>query len=78
MINLSTSKIAEIGNKLTELFNGIKISNSELKIYVDDYSFLKIDEDLYYRQNPNGEDFKESEEQIDVLFDNVKISILKT
>lgn len=78
MVNLSTNKIAEIGNKITEVLNSVRISNSELKIYVDNESFRKIDEDLYYRQNPDGDSFKESNDNIKIIFDNLTILIVKT
>lgn len=78
MINLSTNKITEIGNKITEVLNNARISNSELKIYVDNESFRKIDEDLYYRQNPDGDNFQESNDSIKIIFDNLTMLIVKT
>lgn len=78
MVNLSTNRIAEMGNKIMEVLNDNKLRNSELRIYVDKESFLKIDEDLYYRQNPEGTDFVQSIDEIQVVFDNLKLSIIKT
>ncbi|MBR6516957.1 MAG: hypothetical protein IKT40_09005 [Bacilli bacterium] len=77
MINLGTNEILEIGEVLFEKMQKLKINSSELVINVDKESFKKIDEDLYYRQNPNGDDFKESEKEINIAYKSINIKIKK-
>ena len=77
MILLSTNEILELGETLYNKVMKLNIPSSELIIEVDDLSFKKIDEDLYYRQNPNGEDFIESEKEINVKYKTVNIKIKK-
>lgn len=77
MILLSTNEILELGETLYDKMSKLKIPSSELIINVDSMSFKKIDEDLYYRQNPNGEDFIESEKEINIKYKTINIKILK-
>lgn len=49
---------------------------SELFVYVDDVQFRKVDEDLFYRNNRDGE-FIPSEGEININFDKVKLIIKK-
>lgn len=61
-VSLNTAKIAEIGNKIITMLHESGVDTvSQLTINVDSHTLRKIDEDLYYRRNPNGEDFVPSE-----------------
>ncbi len=51
--------------------------HNELKIYVDKESFVKIDEDIYYRQFPEGKDFTPSDKNILINFEYLTIIIEK-
>ena len=52
----------------------IKKSNI-LTIVVDKEQLKKIDEDIYFRQNPEGTDFKPSKDEITINFTHVTIKI---
>ena len=72
-------EIVEIANSIeAEIINRPHIeAKSELKIYVDAASFKKIDEDIYYRQFPDGKDFQPSDNMILINFEHTTISIIK-
>ena len=77
-LKLNSYEIFELGemidNKLHE--NGIT-EKSVLTIYVNSEELNKIDEDLYYRNNPEGKDYIPSDGEIIVNFKNVVINFLE-
>jgi len=77
-LKLNSYEIFELGemidNKLHE--NGIT-EKSVLTIYVNSEELNKIDEDLYYRNNPEGKDYIPSDGEILVNFKNVVIKFLE-
>lgn len=77
MIMLNTNKISEIGNYISEQMRELKINDSILNINVDVESFKKIDEDLYYRSNPNDDNFSPSQSKIKITFPCLEIFIYK-
>ncbi len=77
--NLGFANIVELGDKLSEMLgkNGIE-TMSELIVYLDDNEFIKVDEDLFYRNRKDeSEKFIPSDDEIDITFDLVKIIIRK-
>lgn len=78
MILLGTNEIQEIGDVLFDKMKKLKIPSSQLIISVDKESFKKIDEDLYYRQNPDGNDFIESEKEINITYKTINFKIVKS
>lgn len=64
----------ELSNKMAEHKLGIK---NQLVIEVDEESFKKIDEDLYYRNNSNEKEFVPSFSEITVKFPFLDIVIKK-
>lgn len=78
MVTLTTNEIYKMGHELSQslIKNKVTLKN-ELNIKVDDESFKKIDEDLYYRSNPNGDDFSPSQSKIKVTFPCLEIFIYK-
>lgn len=50
---------------------------NEFTIYVSEDIFKKLDEDIYYRQFPDGKDFKPSDDIIIINFEYLVISIKK-
>ena len=71
-------EIIELGQTIErQLIQCSNKEKNELKIYVDDESFKKIDEDMYYRQFPNGKDFVPSDDIILINFDYITIEIVK-
>lgn len=74
MVKLSSSKIFELGEYITKYLreNGIE-RQSDLLIRVDKSDLKKIDEDLYYRNKPEGEEFTPSDENVIVNFENFNI-----
>jgi hypothetical protein len=77
-LKLNSYEIFELGemidSKLHE--NGIT-EKSVLTIYVNSEELNKIDEDLYYRNNPEGKDYIPSDGEIIVNFKNVVIKFLE-
>ena len=73
-LKLNSYEIFELGemidSKLHE--NGIN-EKSVLTIYVNSEELNKIDEDLYYRNKPEGEEFTPSDENVIVNFENFNI-----
>lgn len=77
MVMLSTNKIQEIGDIVSEQMRLIDVNDAKLVIDVDSKSFKKIDEDLFYRIN-EGDEEKEyipSEKEIIISFPNAKMII---
>lgn len=70
--------LIELGRNIE---NQLKIydneENNEFIIYVDSEFFKKIDEDIYYRQFPDGEDFTPSDNTIIVNLEHLVIRIKK-
>jgi hypothetical protein len=56
---------------------GIK-SDAILTISVDKNSLRKIDEDLFYRQNDKDKEFIPSENEVNVIFENITVKIKAT
>lgn len=79
MITLTTKEIIKIGSFLSESLVNVKaLESNELRIIVDDESFLKIDEDLFYRNRKDDkQEFRPSDNEIIVNFPYIKIFIIK-
>lgn len=79
MVLLGLNELSElcydIHTKLAKC--GIK-SDAILTISVDKNSLRKIDEDLFYRQNDNDKDFVPSENEVNVIFENITVKIKAT
>lgn len=78
MVTLTTNEIYKMGHELSQslIKNKVTLKN-ELNIKVDDESFKKIDEDLYYRSNPNDNNFSPSQSKIKITFPCLEIFIYK-
>ena len=78
MVTLTTNEIYKMGHELSQslIKNKVTLKN-ELNIKVDDASFKKIDEDLYYRSNPNDDNFSPSQSKIKITFPCLEIFIYK-
>lgn len=77
-VNLNRNTLIELGNKISEILTKSNVKDSSiLHIKVDDNSFKKIDEDLYYRNDEKKEDFLPSENEIILKFLNLLIFIEK-
>lgn len=71
-------EIMELGQTIEkQLLSYGNSNNNELKIYVDSDTFNKIDEDMYYRQFPDGKDFIPSDNTILINFEYIRIIISK-
>lgn len=71
-------ELVELGQSVErQLVQCSNTEKNELKIYVDSESFRKIDEDMYYRQFPDGEDFVPSDDTILINFDYITLVIVK-
>lgn len=77
-INLNRNTLIELGNTVSEILTKANVKdNSILHIKVDEESFKKIDEDLYYRNDEKKEEFLPSENEIILKFLNLMIFIEK-
>lgn len=76
-INFGTVNIFELGQLISKKLKDDGITTpSELFVYVTNKEFQKIDEDLFYRNKKDeSEIFVPSENEINILFDLVKIII---
>ena len=65
MVNFSTQNIVDIMDTVREKLSEYGYSGeSKLTVYVFKDTFRKIDEDLYYRQFPDGKDFVPSKGEL--------------
>lgn len=75
-LTLNSYKIFEIGEDISKRLHESGITKeSKLVINVTNDELRKIDEDLYYRNNPNGTDYVPSDGELLVTFDNLIIEI---
>lgn len=71
-------EILELGKTIEkQLVQYNNKEHNELKIFVDKEDFKKIDEDIYYRQFPEGKDFQPSDNTILINFEFLRIIISK-
>lgn len=73
-LTLNSIKIYELGEYIAKFLNenGLTQEN-DLVIKVDKSQLKKIDEDLYYRNKPKGEEFVPSDDMIVVKFENLNV-----
>jgi hypothetical protein len=77
-VMLDKNTLIMLGNTVSEMLIKAKVKEeSVLHIKVDEYSFKKIDEDLFYRDEDNKKDFLPSEDNIQLKFNNLLIFIEK-
>lgn len=79
--NFSAYNIYEMGEKISNELSkdGVNIDN-KLTIKVNQENFKKIDEDLFYRLNPDKDErgeFIPSDSMIEIKFENLSIVIEK-
>ena len=73
-LTLNSMKIYELGEYISKFLNENGLSNeNDLVIKVDKTQLKKIDEDLYYRNKPKGEEFVPSDNDVVVKFENLNI-----
>ncbi len=74
MVELNKNLLLELGNNISTILHKGKIYNEvKLIINLDEESFKKIDEELYYRNNDTDEEFIPSDNEIITIFKNLKI-----
>ncbi len=73
-LTLNSIKIYELGEYIAKFLNenGLTQEN-DLVIKVDKTQLKKIDEDLYYRNKPKGEEFVPSDDTVVVKFENLNV-----
>lgn len=75
---LNFFEIVNIGRVIEEhMLSCMHNEKSEFVIYVDENTFKKLDEDIYYRQFPDGKDFQPSDNTIVVNLEYLVILIKK-
>ena len=73
-LTLNSMKIFELGEYIAKFLNDNGLSKeNDLVIKVDKTQLKKIDEDLYYRNKPKGEEFIPSDNDVIVKFENLNI-----
>lgn len=76
--NLNKDNLVKVADSISEKFREFGFYDSvKVAINVDDRTFRKIDEDLYYRNNPDSTEFIPSDDTIIVECENVEIDIIK-
>jgi len=73
-LTLNSIKIYELGEYINKFLheNGLSKEN-DLVIKVTKEELKKIDEDLYYRNKPEGKEFIPSDNDVIVKFENLNI-----
>jgi len=73
-LTLNSNKIFELGDYVANFLkdNGLNHEN-DLVIKVKKGELKKIDEDLYYRNKPEGKEFVPSDNDVIVKFENLNI-----
>ena len=75
---VGTVEMLKCFKELSSVLHGMKMEeDTHIVIMLDDLMFKKVDEDLYYRQNPEGTDFVPSDEVIELNVGNMKILFQK-
>ena len=73
-ISLNSNKIFELGEYIAKFLNENGLSKeNDLVIKVTKEELKRIDEDLYYRNKPKGEEFIPSDNDVVVKFENLNI-----
>lgn len=71
-------EIVNIGQEIEKVMSEYTNDNHmEFTMFASPEEFEKIDEDMYYRQFPDGKDFQPSDNTIIVNFDRLVIFIKK-
>lgn len=78
-INLDKNTLIQLGSMIYEILKKSNVTKEcELTINVDGWSFKKIDEDIFYRDNENSsKTFEPSDNEILLKFHNLQIIIKK-
>lgn len=73
---IDSYKLMKLGQMITNELKDMRF-NSEcvLTMKLDKDKLLKLDEDLYYRQYPDGKDYVPTDGEINVKFDNLTIVV---
>ena len=73
-ITLNSNKIFELGEYINNFLAENHVTKeNDLVIKVTSKNLRKIDEDLYYRNKPEGKEFVPSDKEVIVKFDNLNI-----
>lgn len=73
-LSLNSMKIYELGEYIAKFLNENGLSKeNDLVISVTKDELRKIDEDLYYRNKPEGQEFVPSDNDVVVKFENLNI-----
>ena len=73
-LTLNSIKIYELGEYISKYLNGNGLSQeNDLVVNVTKEQLRKIDEDLYYRNKPEGQEFTPSDTDVVVKFENLNM-----
>ena len=73
---LDRDNIIDVADTISEKFREYGyVKDIDVSIKLDKGIFKKVDEDLYYRSNPDGKEFVPSDGEIIVIYNNVKVNI---
>lgn len=73
-LTLNSIKIFELGEYINKfLFDNGLTKENDLVVKVTKEELKKIDEDLYYRNKPEGQEFTPSDNDVIVKFENLNI-----
>jgi len=73
-LTLNSIKIYELGEYISKYLNDNGLSQeNDLVVNVTKEQLRKIDEDLYYRNKPEGQEFTPSDTDVVVKFENLNM-----
>lgn len=73
-LTLNSIKIYELGEYISKYLNGNGLTQeNDLVVNVTKEQLRKIDEDLYYRNKPEGQEFTPSDTDVVVKFENLNM-----
>lgn len=68
----------DLTNKINEMFYGKDMSNMTITFEVDEKTLNRVNEDFFYRNNPNGEyNKKDKVDEVNVNISGVKYKYIK-
>lgn len=78
VVNLTSVNIYELAVTMIDKLREYSFyDEATITLPVDADTFKKVDEDLYYRNFPDGDDFVPSDREINVQVENVLVKLVK-
>jgi len=73
---ITSFDIIKLGTKISQELKSLRIDKEcVMSISIGNDNLHKLDEDFYYRNFPDGKDYVPTDGELDIKFDNLKITI---